>query len=591
MANSPAGQFDPNHFVQQATQAWQQAIGQGTTAQEKLGGLAASTQPMLQAFGQAAQAIAAHPHQFLQNTLQFHQSQLALGANMLEQMLGRAPATPVAQPEKGDKRFEHESWNTAYFNLLKQSYLLTCKYFTSSISQSGLDDTTEMKALFYTSQFLDLLSPSNYLFTNPEAISTALATNGESLVQGFKNMLSDMQSGRISMTDYEQFKVGENIAVTKGSVVYRNRLIELIQYAPATKQAYQKPLLICPPWINRYYILDLKPENSFVNYMVSQGFTVFMISWKNPDASYRDVGFDDYIKEGLQQALSVVQSISGEDTINTVGYCIGGTMLATALSVMQQQGDNRINSATFFTTLTDFAKAGELTIFTDDYQVSALEAQMQQHGVLDGRAMAATFSALRANDLIWSFVVNNYLLGKSPFPFDLLYWNDDSTRMPCAMHSWYLRKLYVENKLVQPGALTVLGTPVDLRKINLPLYMVTGLNDHIAPWEACYPPFANMASKSKRFVLTKAGHVAGVVNPPTPAGKPVKRSFWVAEADASAKPEAWLKTATEQPDSWWPDYAQWLATQSGPQQAAPAKPGNSQYKPLCPAPGTYVVEK
>lgn len=583
MANSTLPQFDPTELVQQATQALQAKLEEPLAQARTL-------QPVMEAFAATAKALASDPQTQVEKGLHLYQSHLALGANMLEAMMGKTPA-PVVTPEKDDKRFGHESWNTAYFDLLKQSYLLTSNWLMDSVSSAkGIDDATRMRTSFYTRQFVEAMSPSNFLPTNPEALSTALSTQGQSLVQGFQNFMADFKNQHISMTDYEKFKVGETIACTPGQVVYRNRLIELIQYTPTTKQVHKKPLLICPPWINRFYILDLRPENSFVKYMVEQGHQVFMISWKNPDASYRDVGFEDYITEGLMEALKATLSISGEESVNAIGYCIGGTMLATALAVMEAKKDKRISSATFFTTLTDFSQAGELSLFTNKEQIEALELKMQQNGVLDGRSMAGTFSALRANDLVWSFVVNNYLLGKQPFPFDILYWNDDSTRMPCAMHSWYLRNLYLENNLVKPGFLKVMGTPVDLRTINLPLYMVTAINDHITPWASCYQPYNGMASKSKRFVLSKAGHVAGVVNPPTPAGKPVKRSYWVGEA-GNPYAEAWLRTAEEKQDSWWPDYAIWLNSHSTGMANAPTKEGNKDYKPLCPAPGTYVREK
>ncbi|MCA3244679.1 MAG: alpha/beta fold hydrolase, partial [Alphaproteobacteria bacterium] len=327
-----------------------------------------------------------------------------------------------------------------------------------------------------------------------------------------------------------------------------------------------------------------------------QGFQVFMVSWKNPDASYKDVGFEDYIKEGFIPAVNCANAICGTEQANVVGYCIGGTMVFAALAALQAKfggaAKSPIKAATFLTTLSDFANAGELKVFTDSAQVAALEAKMQQDGVLDGKEMASTFSLLRANDLVWNFVVSNYLLGKQPMPFDILVWNDDSTRMPCAMHSWYLRKLYVENALTKPNAVTLLGEKIDLSTLEYPMYMLSALNDHITPWESCFAPYAKMASKSKRMAVTKAGHVAGVVNPPTPAGKPIKRSFWVAEiGKGQTDAQKWLENATETPDSWWPDYANWLAGQSGAPVAAPKTLGNKAYKPLCAAPGTYVREK
>ncbi len=588
MPNSQNASANATQLVEQATRLWQQAL-QGVHVPPPAGTPQLAT--MLQAFTATAEALAHKPEHVMAQSLKYHQGQLALGANMLEQMLGKTPAQAAIQPEKGDNRFNHQGWQMPMFDLLKQSYLLTSQYLQNTVAGAeGLTPAQAQQAQFYTRQFIEALSPSNCLMTNPEAMSTALSTQGESLLQGMKNLLADMQKGRISMTDTSQFEVGVNIATTPGQVVYRNRLIEVIQYTPTTEKVHPTPLVICPPWINRFYILDLKAENSLVKYLTDQGFQVFMVSWKNPDASYRDVGFEDYITEGLFAATDVARSITGEKQVNVVGYCIGGTMVSAGLAILQAKGDTRIKSATFLTTLTDFANAGELMVFTDDQQVAALEARMQQDGILDGKSMASTFSLLRANDLIWNFVVQNYLLGKQPFPFDILYWNDDSTRMPCAMHSWYLRKLYVENALAKPNEVTLCGQKIDLRKINVPMYMVSALNDHITPWESCYAPYAGMASKEKRFVVTKAGHVAGVVNPPTPAGKPVKRSFWVAEANAKSG-QQWLKGAEEMPDSWWPDYATWLKGQSGSLTAAPKKAGNAEYKPLCPAPGLYVKEK
>jgi polyhydroxyalkanoate synthase len=588
--------FDATPIVAEATHLAQQFMAQaakqfsaGSNSLEKSLQQAQSLQPIVQAFTDTAQAMAKNPEGLLNHQLQLHQTQLALGANFLSSMLGKTPA-PLGIPAADDRRFVHPGWNTPLFDLLKQSYLLTSQWLLDGISQTdGVDDATRNKTLFYARQFVDAISPTNSFLTNPEAQATALATQGQSLLAGFKNLMTDLQRGKLAMTDATQFKVGENLATTPGQVVFRNRLIELIHYQPTTPKVHAKPLLICPPWINRFYILDLRPENSFVQYMLKQGFQVFMVSWKNPDSSYRDVGFDDYLTEGLFAALEATLSITKQPQVNAVGYCIGGTMLSTALAVMEEKKDTRIASATFFTTLTDFKQAGELGVFIDEQQVTAVEQSMAKTGYLDGKQMATTFSLLRANDLIWNFVVNNYLLGKQPFPFDILAWNDDSTRMPAAMHSWYLRNLYLKNCLAEAGRLSVLGVPMNLRTIKLPMYMVSAINDHITPWASCYAPYAKMASANKRFVLSKAGHVAGVVNPPTPAGKPVKRSFWVGEAN-QPNPNTWLTAAKETQDSWWPDYAAWLAPLSGEQVAAPTKLGNTTHTPLCPAPGTYVLE-
>lgn len=594
MPNSTSTPFNPTQLVQQATQALQTALSKpAEQAADQLRGL----QPLLQAFAQAAQSLAANPHEGTQRSFHYYQQNLLLGANILESMLGQNPSSPptnVIEPEKEDKRFNHPSWSQGYANLLKQSYLLASRYLLSTAqSAKGLSPEDQAKVEFYTQQFADALSPANFLLTNPEAQQAALESKGESLLNGFKNFVTDVQSGRISLTDESAFKVGHNIGVTPGHVVFRNHLIELIQYAPTTKQVHQKPLLICPPWINRYYILDLKPENSLVKFLVNQGYQVFMVSWKNPTPEYRNIGFENYITDGLYAAVDATLSITGEKSLNAVGYCIGGTMLGAALAIMQAKNDTRIATATFLTTLMDFANAGELKLFTDEAQLTALEKQMQRDGILSGRSMATTFSMLRANDLIWNFVVNNYLLGKTPMPFDLLYWNGDNTNMPCAMHSWYLRQLYLENNLIKPNKLTLLGTPVNLQSISIPIYMLTGVTDHITPWQACYSALSQMASNNKRLALTKAGHVAGVVSPPTPEGKPVKRSYWVAEVPAGGKAptaEKWLEKAPQQPDSWWTDYALWLKPHSGKEVEAPKQQGNKAYPALCPAPGTYVLE-
>lgn len=585
MPNRTSTPFNPTQIVEQATQTLLANLQKPAEQAEAL-------QPLLQAFQQAAQSLASQPHETTQTTFQHYQKNLLLGANLLESMLGK-PTTNVIEPSKDDKRFQHPTWQQGFPNLLKQSYLLASQTLTQNLKHiKGLSAADQAKVEFYTQQFIDSLSPANFLLTNPEAQQTALETKGESLLNGFKNFVTDLQAGRISLTDESAFKVGGNIGITPGSVVFRNHLIELIQYAPTTKQVHQKPLLICPPWINRYYILDLKPENSLVKFLVNQGYQVFMVSWKNPTPEYRNVGFENYITDGLYAAIDATLAITEEKSLNAVGYCIGGTMLGAALAIMHAQKDTRIATATFLTTLMDFANAGELKLFTDEAQLTALEKDMQREGILSGRKMATTFSMLRANDLIWNFVVNNYLLGKTPMPFDLLYWNGDNTNMPCAMHSWYLRQLYLENNLIKPNKLTLLGTPVNLQNISIPLYMLTGVTDHITPWQACYSALAQMASPNKRLVLTKAGHVAGVVSAPTPEGKPVKRSYWVNQVPAKStqSPDKWLETAPQQPDSWWTDFAQWLKPHSGKEVAAPTKQGSKSHPILCPAPGTYVLE-
>lgn len=545
-----------------------------------------------QAMGAAAQAWMKKPDALLAKNLELFQGYMSIGANVLAGMMGQS-VEAVAQPQKGDNRFNHDGWNHGVYDLLKQSYLLTNEWLTDMAGTAhGLDDKVRQQALFHTRNLIESLSPSNFLATNPEVIATAIATKGESIKAGVQNLLQDMQRGKISMTDYSAFEVGKNIAVTPGHVVFQNHLVQVIQYTPTTKQVHKKPLLICPPWINRYYILDLSANNSLTKHLVDQGFTVFMISWKNPDASYRDVGFEDYMKDGLMQAIDVALDITGEPSLNALSYCIGGTLLAITAAILNAKGDKRLNACSFLTTMTDYTRSGELGVFIDEAQLDALDAQMARDGILDGKSMAGTFTAMRSADLMWSYVVNNYLLGKSPLPFDILYWNDDSTCMPYAMHSWYLRNLYLTNKISQPGALTLLGTPLDIRNITQPLYMVGAMNDHITPWLSTFGGFARMASKNKRYALARAGHVAGVVSPPTPEGKPIKRSYWAGSVGADASTgQAWLESsAQEKPDSWWADYVEWLGQQSGDMVAAPAKPGNTKHKVLAEAPGSYVKE-
>ena len=549
-----------------------------------------STEHITSAFMHLAEHWMQNPEQLMQMQMNLYQSYLGLWANMAEKMMGKEVEDTV-QPNKGDRRFSDESWeNHLVFDYIKQSYLLTCNWLTEEIDKTEcMDKQKKAKVDFYTRQFLDAMSPSNFPMTNPEVLERAIETNGESLINGLQNLVNDMQRGegklKISMTDYDAFEIGKNIATTEGEVVYRNRIFELIQYKPKGKQVYEKPLLIFPPCINKYYLLDLQAKNSFVRYAVEEcGLNVFLVSWKNPDENYRDVGFDTYMEEGILDAIDQTLAITKQKTLNTIGYCIGGTLLATTLAWMAKKKDKRVNSTTFFTTLIDFEEGGEMTVFIDDEQVTQLEKTMDEKGYLDGAEMAATFSMLRSNDLIWSFVVNNYLMGKDPFPFDLLYWNDDPTRLPAKFHSFYLRNMYIKNNLVKKDAMELNGEKIDITKIDVPIYMVSAINDHITPWQSCYSAMHKMKS-NVRFVLGKAGHVAGVVCPP---GNP-KRSYWVAE-DVCDDPDKWLKRAEQHQDSWWLDWKPWIEERSGKKIATPKTLGGPKHKPLCKAPGTYVKQ-
>jgi polyhydroxyalkanoate synthase len=429
------------------------------------------------------------------------------------------------------------------------------------------------------------MSPSNFLLTNPEVLRRTAETGGENLLRGLNNLLSDLERGRgkltVRMTDLDAFKVGENIGVTPGKVIYQNELMQLIQYAPVTEQVLKRPLLIIPPWINKYYILDLRPNNSLVRWAVAQGHTVFMISWVNPDERLADRGFDDYMREGVLDALDAVWQATGEHDCNVIGYCLGGTLLATTLAWMTARGDDRIKTATFFVTLTDFEEAGELRVFIDEEQLRALEEKMQKRGYLEGSEMATTFNMLRANDLIWSFVVNNYLLGNEPFPFDLLYWNSDATRMPARMHSFYLRRMYQQNLLAKPGGITIDGVSIDLSRITTPAYFISTRDDHIAPWKSTYRG-TQLLSGEKRFVLAGSGHIAGVVNPPEGG----KYNHWI-NTELPPDPEEWFRGATEMAGSWWPDWHRWVVAHG--KEMVPARPpGSGRLAPIEDAPGSYV---
>jgi polyhydroxyalkanoate synthase len=539
------------------------------------------------AFADMTARLMSNPARLMQAQIGFWQDYLTLWQNTARRMLGE-PVPPVIEENRGDKRFKDEAWReNEVFDFIRQSYLLSARYFTNVVQTAeGLDTKTAQKVDFYTRQFVDAMSPSNFLMTNPEVLRRTAETGGENLLKGLSNLLADLERGkgqlRIRMTDDSKFNVGKNIAVTPGKVVYRNALMELIQYAPATETVLKRPLLILPPWINKFYILDLRPKNSFIRWAVEQGHTVFVVSWVNPDESLAEYGFDDYMRLGPYAALDAIEQATGEKSVNAIGYCLGGTLLATTLAHMAAKRDARIKSATYFVTMTDFAEAGELGVFIDEEQLQGLEEKMAKRGFLDGREMATTFNMLRANDLIWSFVVNNYLLGQEPFPFDLLYWNDDSTRMPAKMHSFYLRRMYQQNDLVKPGAIELDGVKLDLTRIKTPSYLISTREDHIAPWKSTYRATQIYAGKV-RFVLAASGHIAGVVNPPDSG----KYSHWV-NTDLPADPDAWFRGATELAGSWWPDWQRWVTAIDKAQ--APARiPGAGALPALADAPGTYVM--
>ena len=530
----------------------------------------------------------ADPARLVQAQMNLWQDYLKLWQSTTRRMLGQE-AEPVIEPGKDDRRFKHEAWSeNQLFDFIKQSYLLTARWMQSTVKNlDGLDDKTARKVDFYTRQFVDAMAPSNFVLTNPEVLRATLETGGENLVKGLENLLKDLERGKgrlaIRMTDFEAFKVGENIAVTPGQVIYQNELMQLVQYEPTTEQVAKRPLLVLPPWINKYYILDLRPANSFIKWAVGQGHTVFVASWVNPDEKLAEKKFEDYMLQGPLAALDAIEQATGEREANVIGYCLGGTLLAAALAWMQSRNDRRFASATYFASMVDFTEPGELGVFIDEEQLTALEERMEKRGYLEGHEMATTFNMLRANDLIWSFVVNNYLLGKDPFPFDLLYWNADSTRMPAEMHSFYLRKMYQENLLVQPGGITLAGVPLDLRTISTPSFILSTKEDHIAPWRSTYAA-TQLYKGPKTFVLSASGHIAGVVNPPAAN----KYCYW-ANSELPPEPEQWLAGATQREGSWWPRWQEWVAQFAGGQIPA-RRPGDGALKPIEPAPGSYVKQ-
>jgi len=541
-----------------------------------------------------AQAFSEMALRAMENPAPFINQQMAL-MNQLGQLWadsarrfwnGEAPE-PAVQPARDDKRFKDAAWaENVVFDFYKQAYLLTSRQIQEMVDQvPGLDPHTARKLRFYTRQWVDALSPSNFALTNPEVVKATIESHGENLVRGFANMLEDLErnQGRFSvkMTDYSAFRLGENIATTPGKVVYQNRVMQLIQYSPSTEKVREKPVLIVPPWINKFYILDLKPQNSFVKWAVDQGNTVFLVSWVNPDESLAELGFDDYVTEGLLEALDAIEQAVGKAQVNVLGYCIGGTLLATTLAYLAPKRDKRIASATFLTSLLDFSDVGDLSVFIDEDQLQLMEEHMLRQGFFDGQHMAVAFSMLRENDLIWSFAIKNYLLGQDPMPFDLLYWNSDSTRMPRAMHSFYLRNMYQRNCLRDPGGIKVGKTAIDLRKIQVPAFFLSTREDHIAPWKSTYLG-AKLLSGPVKFVLGGSGHVAGVVNPP----KPEKYGFWT-NPQMPDDAEDWLAGAEQHDGSWWLEWDRWLQESGG--KLVPARQtGDGKLQPIEDAPGSYV---
>jgi polyhydroxyalkanoate synthase len=528
--------------------------------------------------------MAADPASVARAQVDLFNDSMAVWQRTAERMMGGRG--PEASPGKSDKRFKHADWTeNAMFSFIKESYLVAAKSILSSVrGVRGLDPDTAKKADFYTRQFVDAISPSNFMATNPEVIGKTLETGGQNLLHGLENLLADLERGdgrlAISMTDNQAFELGRNVATTPGKVVFQNALMQLIQYDPTTSKVRELPLLIVPPWINKFYVLDLQPKNSFIKWAVDQGHTVFVISWVNPDATLAQKGFEDYMLEGPLAALDAIKCATGERTVNAVGYCLGGTLLASTLGYQAVHGDDRIASATYFVTLVDFSDAGDMTVFIDEEQLASLERRMDERGYLEARDMATSFNMLRANDLIWSFVVNNYLLGKEPIPFDLLFWNSDATRMPAAMHSFYLRNMYQRNLLAKPGGVSLAGTPIDLTKIKTPTFLLSTREDHIAPWKSTYAA-THIYSGPVKFVLSASGHMAGVIN--APGGK---YGHWTTDALPTTADE-WFAGARAHDGSWWPEWDKWV-NQFDHCRVSARIPGADKLPAIEDAPGSYV---
>lgn len=513
----------------------------------------------------------------------WYQEQWSLWSHWLAASSGTAPAAPVA-----DRRFQATEWREPYYQWLAQSYLATARWLTTAAESAKLDGQEKRKLGFLIRQWVDAVSPANYALSNPEALKLAAETQGASIAAGLKNLQADLPNGMVSMTDASAFEVGRNLGITPGAVVYENPLMQLIQYRPTTETVHARPLLMVPPCINKFYILDLQPENSLVRYAVEQGHTVFMVSWRNVPPDMGKVSWDDYIKDGVITAIDTARKICGVKQINALGFCVGGTLLASALAVLKVRRKHPVASLTLLATMLDFYDTGELSVFVDEAYVAQRERQFAEGatgGILPGRELAVTFASLRANDLIWNYVVNNYLKGRTPPPFDLLYWNSDSTNLPGAMYAWYVRHAYLQNELKLPGKLTVCGVPLDLTRIDLPAYLLATREDHIVPWKTAYASTQILKGRLT-FVLAASGHIAGVINPAARN----KRNYWI-DGTPGADAETWLAGAVSQPGSWWPHWAAWLVRHAGKRVPARATLGGAGYTEIEAAPGRYVVEK
>ena len=543
-----------------------------------------------------AKAAEAYTGELFANPTKIFESQVEYWGKALthymevQQNLISGVLAPAEDNTPADPRFANPLWNeNPYFNFVKQQYLMSAEAISDAVEKlDDLEDKDRQRLRYFTRQIVDMMSPANFLGTNPEALTKAVETNGQSLVDGLENLVRDIEGAdgelMVTLADKSAFEVGGNIGTTPGSVVFRNEIMELIQYTPTTETVHKTPLVIFPPWINRFYIMDLKEKNSLIKWVVDEGYTLFVVSWKNPDASYRDFALDDYVEKGFLTAIEQAKTITGENQVNTVGYCIAGTTLSLTLALMEKRGDKSIKSATFFTTLTDFSDQGEFGVFLTDDFVDAIEEQSERVGVLSYFIMSRTFSFLRSNDLIYGPAIRSYMLGEAPPAFDLLYWNGDGTHLPAAMLMQYLRGLCQKNCFVTEG-MEILGETVHVSDVKVPVCSVAAETDHIAAWKSCYNGFKQYGSRSKTFLLSESGHIAGIVNPPSK-----KKYGHYTNAKIESTPEAWQEGASFNEGSWWPTWEKWLKSRSGKQVAARVPGSLSSHPILEAAPGTYVKE-
>jgi polyhydroxyalkanoate synthase subunit PhaC len=543
---------------------------------------------VVKTLGQVAEYWLADPQRTVQVQASLGKAYLDLWASAVKRLAGEA-APPVATPAPGDKRFNDPEWTqNQFFDFLKQAYLVTAQWADRLVGAADLNPHTKQKAEFYMRQITNALAPTNFVLTNPELLRETFVSNADNLVRGMHMLAEDIERGggnlQIRQSDSSMFEVGRNLATTPGKVVFQNELMQLIQYAPSTETVLKRPLLIVPPWINKYYVLDLTPDKSFIKWCVDQGLTVFCISWANPDAHLAQKTFEDYVRQGPFAALDAIKEATGEDKVHAIGYCVGGTLLAVTLAAMAARHDKRIASATLFAAQVDFTYAGDLKVFVDEEQVKAIEHRMSERGYLDSRSMATVFNLLRSNDLLWPYVINNYLKGKAPFPFDLLYWNSDATRLPAANHSFYLRNCYLDNKLAK-GSMILGNTPIDLKTVTVPIYNLATREDHIAPAKSVMFG-SKLFGGDVRFVISGSGHIAGVINPPLKK----KYQYWTGPKPRNADVEGWLAKAKEHAGSWWPDWLLWITRQS-PTEVPARVPGSGALKVIEDAPGSYVKVK